>query len=121
MRPESEIAGLIWDALQFAHNVQIAVGHTPLEEYLEGGPVAWATERQMELIGEALGKVRQAAPDVAERVPNVDKIIGMRNILVHGYLIVNSHVVWLAATQQVPKLIPSLTVILSEFGPEPSE
>jgi uncharacterized protein with HEPN domain len=86
MRPETEIAGLIWDALQFARNVRIAVGDTSLETYLQGGLVTWATERQMELIGEALGKVRRSAPDLAERIPNVDKIIGMRNILVHGYL-----------------------------------
>ena len=84
MRPEAEIAGLIWDALQFARNAQVAVGDTPLETYLEGGPVSWATERQIELIGEALGRLRQVAPDLAERIPNVDKIIGMRNILIHG-------------------------------------
>lgn len=80
MRPESEIAGLLWDALEFARNAQIAVGDTPLETYLEGGTVAWATERQMALIGEALSKLRQAKPELAECIPNVHRIIGMRNI-----------------------------------------
>lgn len=121
MRPETETVGLIWDALQFARNAQVAVGDTPLETYLEGGPVTWATERQMELIGEALGKVRRTAPDLAERIPNVHKIIGMRNILIHGYLIVSGRIVWLAATQQVAELIPVLEAILAEFDSEPSE
>lgn len=118
MRPESDIPGLLWDALAFSRNAQIAVGNTPLESYLEGGPVAWATERQMELIGEALNKLRRAHPDVAERVPHVERIIGMRNVLAHGYLIINDRVVWQAATQAVPELIPILEKILDEFGAE---
>lgn len=89
MRPEAELAGLVWDALEFARNARTAVGDTSLEDYLKGGLVAWGTERQMELIGEVLGKLRQSAPELAERVPNADKIIGMRNILIHGYLVVN--------------------------------
>ena len=101
MRPESEIAGIVWDALQFARNARVAVGDTALDRYLEGGPVAWATERQMELIGEALSKLGQADPELAERIPNLHRIIGMRNILIHGYLVINDRIVWQAATQAV--------------------
>ena len=117
MRPSGEIPGLLWDALDFARNVQAAVGDTSLEAYLTGGPVAWATERQMELIGEALGKLRTIDPALAERIPNVHRIIAMRNVLVHGYLIVNSRVVWLAATQSVPELVPVLEHLLAEADP----
>lgn len=114
MRPSGEIPGLLWDALDFARNVQVAVGDTSLEAYLAGGPVAWATERQMELIGEALGKLRAIDAALAERIPNVHRVIAMRNVLVHGYLIVNSRVVWLAATQSVPELVPVLEHLLAE-------
>lgn len=78
MRPESQLVGLVWDALEFARNAQIAVGDAMLADFLESGVIAWATERQMELVGEVLGKLRQGAPAVAERVPNVHKVIGMR-------------------------------------------
>lgn len=70
MRPESQLAGFVWDALEFARNAQIAVGDATLEDFLEGGVVAWATERQMELVGEVLSKLRQAAPaDPLSRSP----------------------------------------------------
>lgn len=118
MRPESSVAAFLWDALDFAKNVQIAVGDTSLETYLEGGPVAWATERQIELIGKALNKLRKAAPETAERVPDVHKVIGLRNVLVHGYTQVNSTIVWLAATQSIPALIPTLEALLAEVAPE---
>ena len=85
MQPELRAAAFIWDALHFGRNVHVAVGNTNLETYLEGGPVTWATERQMELVGEALKNLRKVDPESASRVPNVHKIIGMRNVLVHGY------------------------------------
>lgn len=117
MRPEAELAGLVWDALEFARNARIAVGDTSLEDYLKGGLVAWGTERQMELIGEVLGKLRQSAPELAERVPNAYKIIGMRNILIHGYLVVNPRIVYRSATEEVPELIPALEALLGELAP----
>ena len=118
MRHETGVAAFLWDALTFSKNVQVAVGDTSIDAYLEGGPVAWATERQMELVGEALNNLRKSAPEVAERVPDVHKIIGMRNVLVHGYAEVNDRIVWLAATQSVPALIPILEALLAEAAPE---
>ena len=120
MRPRGEIAGLLWDALEFARNVQVALGDTPLESYLDGGPVTWATERQLELIGESLGKLRRADPDLADRIPNLHQIIAMRNVLIHGYLVVNSRVVWLAATRSVPELIPVLENLRREIENDPA-
>jgi len=117
MRPKTEIAALVWDALEFARNVQIAVSDTELDVYLDGGPVAWATERQMELVGEALSKLRQVDSEMAECIPNIHKIIGMRNVLAHGYLVINDRIVWQAATQAVPKLIPVLETLLTELDP----
>lgn len=70
MRPDAERAGLLWDALQFARNARLAVGSTPLETYLEGGPITWATERQIELMGEALSRLRKLDPALAERILN---------------------------------------------------
>ncbi|MDJ1371434.1 HepT-like ribonuclease domain-containing protein [Gulosibacter molinativorax] len=116
MRPDNNVAALLWDALDFARNVETAIGDTSLETYLDGGPKAWATERQIELIGDALGRLRKADPEFAMRIPNMDRIIGMRNVLVHGYLVVNDRIVWQAATKAVPELIPVLEGLLAEFG-----
>ena len=117
MRPEAEAAAFLWDAVTFARNVGIAVGTTSLEAYLDGGPVAWATERQIELVGEALNNLRKAAPELAERIPDVHKIIATRNVLARGYTEVNSTIVWQAATQAIPGLIPNLEELLAEVGP----
>ncbi len=117
MQPETETAAFLWDALAFARNVGIAVGSTSLEVYREGGPVAWATERQIELVGEALNNLRKVAPELAERIPDVHKIIATRNVLAHGYTEVNDTIVWQAATQAIPTLIPILEALLAEIAP----
>ena len=117
MRPEAHAAAFLWDAITFARNVGVAVGTTSLETYLEGGPIAWATERQIELVGEALNNLRRVAPEIAERIPDVHKIIATRNVLVHGYTEVNSTIVWQAATQAIPALIPILEAALAEVAP----
>ncbi len=104
-------------AVTFARNVGVAVGTTSLEAYLEGGPVACAPARQHDLVGEALNNLRKAAPEIAERIPDVHKIIATRNVLVHGYTEVNSTIVWQAATQAIPELIPTLEALLAEVAP----
>ena len=76
-----------------------------------------ATERQVELVGEALNNLRKAAPELAERIPDVHKIIATRHVLVHGYTEVNSTIVWQAATQATPGLIPTLESLLAEVAP----
>jgi uncharacterized protein with HEPN domain len=37
-------------------------------------------ERQFEIAGEAMSVLRNLDPESADRVPNVHKIVGMRNI-----------------------------------------
>ncbi|HQZ84942.1 MAG TPA: DUF86 domain-containing protein [Actinomycetota bacterium] len=62
--------------------------------------------------------LRRTAPETAERTPDLHKIIGMRNVVVHGCTEVNSTIVWFAATQSVPALIPTLESLLAEVAPE---
>ena len=45
------------------------------------------------------------------------KIIAARNVLIHGYTEVNSTIVWQAATQAIPGLIPTRESLLAEVAP----
>lgn len=57
--------------------------------------------RHLQIIGEAANalseEVRALAPDVPWH-----KIIGMRNVLVHGYFEIDTDIVWDAATRDAP-------------------
>ena len=53
-----------------------------------------AVERQFGIIGEALSRLAKDSPEVVARIPDHGKIIGFRNILVHGYASVDDRIVW---------------------------
>ena len=57
--------------------------------------------RHLQIIGEAM------APDIPW-----PKIIGMRNVLVHGYFEIDKDVVWDAAHRDVPSLKPGIQRLL---------
>jgi uncharacterized protein with HEPN domain len=117
MRPDDAAAAFLWDALSRARSVETLLTGVSWESYESDTIHAAATERMIEVIGEALGNLRRAAPELAARIPDIHRIIGMRNVLIHGYAEVNHRTVWTAATVDVPMLIPQLAELLSEVDP----
>jgi uncharacterized protein with HEPN domain len=73
-----------------------------------------AVERQFEIIGEALGQLRHAAPDLAAAVPDLPRIVAFRNLLIHGYAAIDNRLVWEAATERVHPVIAVLDDLLGE-------
>ena len=67
--------------------------------------------RHLQIIGEA---VRALPDDVRALAPEIPwpEIIGMRNVLVHGYFAIDTDIVWDAASRDVPALGPALERLL---------
>lgn len=61
-----------------------------------------AFERLFEIIGEATRCLIAEQSDIP--ISNTDKIIGMRNIIAHGYDVVNYRVLWQAWLDHIPVL-----------------
>lgn len=51
-------------------------------------------ERELEIIGEALARLRRDHPALAARIADTDKIIGLRNVLAHGYDVLEFEILW---------------------------
>ena len=84
----------LWDAVRAADLiVEFARGRT-LDDYESDALLRSAVERQFMIIGEALSQLSRADAELAGRVPELGEIIGFRNILVHGYAIVDDEQVW---------------------------
>jgi uncharacterized protein with HEPN domain len=52
-----------------------------------------AAERNFEIIGEAIRRLRDHAPEVVQQLSDHARIIGFRNILIHGYDLVDDALV----------------------------
>lgn len=53
-----------------------------------------AVERQFEIIGEAVNRISKLDAAVVGELPDSPRIVAFRNILIHGYDVVDNRVVW---------------------------
>jgi uncharacterized protein with HEPN domain len=63
-----------------------------------------AFERQFEIIGEAVNRLSKIDLAIAADLPETPRIVAFRNILIHGYDIVDNHVVWDVVQFKLPAL-----------------
>jgi uncharacterized protein with HEPN domain len=63
-----------------------------------------AVERQFEIVGEALRQAEEIDPTLIEQIPDIRRIIGLRNRIIHGYDTVDSQIVWDIVQTELPVL-----------------
>jgi uncharacterized protein with HEPN domain len=78
-----------------------------LEDYLNDGRTRRAVERCLAIIGEALSQIRKQNEAALAFVPNYQKVIALRHLLIHEYTDINDSVIWTAVQQDLPKLLKS--------------
>ena len=76
------------------------------EEFNEDRLLQLGLEREFEIIGEALSRLARIDPEgIENKIPEYRKIIGFRNILAHGYDIIDEASLWDFAQNRVPELL----------------
>jgi uncharacterized protein with HEPN domain len=92
LRPESR--KYLWDALRAGDLIaQFTKGQT-FESYAADALLRSAVERQFEILGEALAQMARVDAETAAGVPELSRIVAFRNVLIHGYAIVDDRLVW---------------------------
>ena len=65
-----------------------------------------AVERQFEIIGEALSRLERLDPEnLAKKIPEYRQIIGFRNLIAHGYDIIDDAALWDFVVNRIPELL----------------
>ncbi|MGB5638390.1 MAG: HepT-like ribonuclease domain-containing protein [Sedimenticolaceae bacterium] len=73
-----------------------------------------AVERQFEILGEALNQLSRLDPNMAEKIPDLPRIVAFRNILIHGYASVDDRLVWGVVESRLEPLLDVIAALLSE-------
>ena len=73
-----------------------------------------AVERNFEVIGEAVGRLLRNDPDAASRLSEHERIVAFRNVLIHGYDLVDDELVWDTVTSKLPVLLSEVKALLQE-------
>ena len=71
-----------------------------------------APERKLELVGEALSRAERADSSIGDSIRDLRRIVGLRNVLAHGYDVVDPAEIYLIVTTSVPDLIVTLRAML---------
>jgi uncharacterized protein with HEPN domain len=103
------------DVVEAATLIEQFTAGADLDAYRTDAMLRSAVERQLEIIGEALNRVTRIDADLASRVPDIGRIVGFRNVLAHGYDVVDDEIVWAAATVDAPALATTAAALLREI------
>lgn len=85
-----------------------------LQDYGGDALLRSGVERQFEIIGEALNRLGKSDATTASRIGDYRQIIAFRNVLIHGYDIVDDRVVWEAVQKKLPTLLGQVQSLLDE-------
>ena len=107
---------ILLDALVSGERIETWTRTMTLEAFLSDRRTQAAVEREFEIVGEALTRLRREFPGVAGRIPELREVVDFRNLLSHGYDAVDHRVVWSLARHELPPLLAALRRITADFG-----
>jgi uncharacterized protein with HEPN domain len=87
-----------------------------LADYRSDRAMRQAVERNFEIIGEAAHRLVRLDPSTAARISSTARIIAFRNLLIHGYDVIDDQEVWQVITASLPILLREARALLDD-GP----
>lgn len=102
--------------LNAVQNVANDTAGMALEEFESDRRTRQLVERNFEIIGEAVNRLRNHDPSVAVRISSHNQIVAFRNALIHGYDRIDYAKVWQAIQESLPILRAEVEHILREAG-----
>ena len=102
------------DTQDAAHFIRDVAGGKSLEAYRRDRILRQAIERSFEIIGEALKRLAQLDPEIAAQIGDYREIIAFRNVLIHGYDLVDHDLVWSTIVREVPTLLNDIQKIQTQ-------
>lgn len=101
---KSEARQRLFDVLEACRAVGRFARGKDFAAYQNDEMLRAAVERKLEVIGEAFTKLEDIAPEIARRFPELRKIVGLRNRIIHGYDSVDDEIIWDVAKNKLPAL-----------------
>jgi uncharacterized protein with HEPN domain len=112
MQPKTpKILDDIRDAAAFIRQV---TEDKTLDQYRTDRLLRQAVERNFEIVGEAVKRLSETDPDSVSRIDGYKQIIAFRNILIHGYDLIDDEQVWRVVQNDLPSLIETVRKLRSE-------
>ena len=105
---------LLEDIRSAADFVKTATDGLALQEFKQNRLLRQAVERNFEIIGEAMRRLEK--DDTAARITDYRRIIAFRNVLIHGYDVIDPAIVWSAVEVDLAPLLADVQALLNSVG-----
>lgn len=99
-----KLEAYIEEILSSIYDIESFIGGMDFSRYTQDAKTKAAVERKLLNIGEALNQANQMNDQIQAKVTDFRKIIGFRNILVHGYFGVDDALVWDIVSTKLKRL-----------------
>lgn len=115
MGPEERVLGALEDVQDCASFIVGASEGKSLPDYRRDRLFRQAIERNLEIIGEAIGRIATFDTATASRISEHRRIVAFRNRLIHGYDLLDDELVWSTVRNEVPVLLSEIEALLEEL------
>ena len=115
MQPDA--AKFLEDVRQACELLETFTSGKSLADYLADPLLRAAVEREFILIGEALLQASRKDASLGSHITALPRIIGFRNILVHGYASIQNQTVWGVIENDLAPLKHQVENLLAQAGP----
>jgi uncharacterized protein with HEPN domain len=108
-----EIRKHLFDILQATKNIEEFTRQMTYVDYGANRMVQAAVEREFEIIGEALSRIKKLDSSFLEHISEYQRIIGFRNVITHGYDAIDLELVWDAVKNHLTTLKEEVQELLN--------
>lgn len=110
-----EMLGLLEDIRDAAAYIADDTAGVTSKTYTSDRRLRQLVERNFITIGEAMNRLNRLQPDVAQQITGYQPIIAFRNVIVHGYDVLDNATIWRAIESSLPILRAEVANLLESL------
>ena len=107
-----EVKKFLYDVQQACEALEMFTTGKSLDDYEDDLLLRSGVERQLMIVGEALGQACRIDDTLHDKIAGLAEIIGFRNIVVHGYSKIHNETVWGVLQNDLPLLAEEVRVLM---------
>jgi uncharacterized protein with HEPN domain len=112
---QRDIVDLLEDILEAADFITADTAGATFDAFVADRRIRQLASHNFLIIGEAVNRLSRRDPAVVERISSHEQIIAFRNVLIHGYDLVDYPTIWRAIHESLPVLRHEVEALLREM------
>ena len=108
-----EILKYLYDIRESINSIYEYLGENRnFDQYKSNKLLRRAVERELEIIGEATGRILKTREDI--ELSGARRIVDLRNLVIHGYDSVDDVIIWGILSKDLPQLKDQIEKLISD-------